>query len=680
MTQLPQPLGRTLLPWSYFLLLGVSNALLAYTQWPLTAKLFIGFYGLCVPSFFLAWAFKRGGAGEWPRAGPFSTASLLPPPAAAGWGVLLAALLFTRFFRIGSNPLWPIKDVGHFGILGLSLSQNWDGRLLWGECQSEPLYLWLLGLYFKAVPASSLSTRLFPALLSVVTLGLAYGAARCFFSRSFSFLAVSFFAAGFADWLFSRTGIGPVALWPLLFLALGLLAKSFQPGAPWWTEAALGACAGMGFYSYASWPVVFLSIALAIAWKALRPPKKPLPLFLFLFFSLGTAFPLLRTHLAVGGLRHFQEEFLQLPLTRSIPDYFNLLFWDGMGSHPDGPSWGGVFNPLESGLIGLGFLRLALSPQRNLSLWFFSAFVLFLLPGILSNTLGMCHVIQVFPLLLIPLLAGLEELLLALPLPRRWPAAGMLLLASFGLNAYHWWGPSQDWKNLPPGQSDWISGEYARAYGLLEEQQREGPGWLFTEFHLDPFNKTLELFSYPFDALQNPKWRRTRPLWAALLVNKYYLPFLQKRFPQSRWDILKRDPLPNNLNLALGLIPVDPSAKVDWGRWGTADKALGDLDLEMKKAGPGTRQGVFQSELRGQYPLFSGDPFLLSVYWEKMAWFDAVRGDGAACERDYQNALEQGYPAAHLYYDLSMAQRADGHLREAGENLGKAEEQRRSPP
>jgi hypothetical protein len=165
----------------------------------------------------------------------------------------------------------------------------------------------------------------------------------------------------------------------------------------------------------------------------------------------------------------------------------------------------------------------------------------------------------------------------------------------------------------------------------------------------------LGLFCFPFDSLQNPRLGNAGPRWIALVVNKYYVPFLQQRFPQSHWEILKKDPLPNNLNLALGLVPVVTMDPKDLENWEKADRFYRDLDLEIKRKSPPIEWETFQSELKAAYPDFAGDPFLRSIYWEKMGMFDAILSRYPECVRDLESALRSGYPAAHLSYNLSQA-------------------------
>jgi hypothetical protein len=664
-------------PWICFFCFTLSNALLAYTPWSMTAKLLIAFYGLVLPAtlFFLG-RFHNSGKRFSGHGFQLPQTSFLSGPQPFFWVLFGLFFLFTRFYHIDSNPVWPIKDVGHFGILGLTLSQKWDWQLLWGECQSEPLFLWGLGLFFKWIEPSSFSTRVFPALVSIVTMGLAYWAFRRFFSASLSFLAVCFWMLSFWNWVFSRTAIGPLAVLPLECLAFGCCGWALripsQPRGPnSWAFVLLGIVTGFGFYSYTVWPVVFLSIFAAVLFKTLK--SHPRLSVLFILSVSVTAFPIFWARMGQGGFNHLQEEFLKIPLTQSLPGYLSLLFWNGAGNQPDGPAWGAIFNPLESGLIGMGFLRLVSTWKSAFSRWFFLSFVLFLLPGILSNVIGMCHVIQLLPLLLISLLAGLVELLLCLPTTRRWTAVGVILLASSVLNAYHWWIPYQDWKSLPVGKGDWISGEYARAYGLLKETSRQdGPLYLFSDFNLDYFNKTLDLFCYPFDALQNPNLSGANPRWAALVVNKYYVPFLQKRFPQSRWEMLKKDLLPNNLNLALGLIPVNSIEPKSLNSWKKADQFCRDLDLEIKRRSPPIGWENFRWKLQASYPFFQEDPFLRSVFWEKAGMLDAIQSRYPDCVQDLESAVRSGYPAAHLYYNLSKAQNLAGQPGDSKKNFQKA--------
>jgi hypothetical protein len=665
-------------PWVCFLLFSFSNALLAYGTWSLTAQLLIAFYGLLLP----AALFFLGRVGRPVQKFPnldFSPTEtrLLSPPNALLWCIFGILFFLTRFYHIGSNPLWPIKDVGHFGILGLSLSQKWDWRLLWGEFQAEPLYLWGLGLFFKCFEPSNFSVRIFPALISIMTIGLAYGAARQAFSKGLSLLAVCFFTFSFGNWVFSRTGMGPVTVLPMEFLVLGLLGYGLKTGfrtpkGEFCNLFILGSSVGFGFYTYTVWPVVFLSISAAVLLRVSSGRSRLTGNIIYLVSALGVAFPIILARMGQNGLAHVQGEFGGLPFSQSLPGYINLLFFNGTGNQPAGPAWGGMFNPFETGLMEMGMIVLISNFQSGFSKWFFLSFGLFLLPGIFSNGVILYRVIQILPLLLFPILAGITELLAKLPSPRRWGMAILILSVSSLLNAYHWCIPYQDWKSVPAGKGDWISGEYARAYALLSEvSRRDGPLYLFSEFDLDTFDKTLNLFCFPFDALQNPKLTGSNPRWAALLVNKYYVPFLQKRFPQSRWEILKKDPLPNNLNLALGLIPVSSMDAESLEDWKKADRICRDLNLEIKRTGPPVRWEKFRAELQLAFPSFARDPFLRSIFWEKLGMFDAILSRYPDCVRDLETALRSGYPTAHLLYNLSKARDLADPSTDSGKSVEK---------
>ena len=45
------------------------------------------------------------------------------------------------------------------------------------------------------------------------------------------------------------------------------------------------------------------------------------------------------------------------------------------------------------------------------------------------------------------------------------------------------------------------------------------------------------------------------------------------------------------------------------------------------------------------------DPFLTAVYWEKCAFYKFLDHDFQSAADAYQKAIQQGFPAAHLYYD-----------------------------
>jgi hypothetical protein len=667
--------------WFCFIFFTVSNALLAYGHWDLETNLFIAFYGMLLPGvLFLFFQFRKI-APQTPENTqtfiPNNYDSIIVPNLL--WVSFCLFFLITRFYKLESIPFWPIKDDGHFAIQGIALSQKWHWQILWGECQSEPLILWILGIYFKFIEPSLFSLRFFPLLISAISILLGYWAARQFFTKSFSFLFAFFLAFGFWSFFYSRIDIGAITVFPLQFAAFGWLGVSLNrlKNSSVFKISdilILGILSGLGFYTYTVWPVVFLSVLIVLISKAVETPKNLKFVFFYGLIVLMTAFPMVLARLGQGGLTHIQDQLNGSSPLHLTVSYLTMLFWNGLESAPDGPVWGGVFNPVEGALIFLGFLSLGLNLKSKFSQWSFLSLFLLALPGVLGKTFDICHITQLLPLFCLGLVLGFEKLMIGVRSHYRWWVLAPVLLLSLILNIYHYLGPSQDWKSLPAEKNDWTPVEYAKAYEILREVSRQsGSGYIFSEFNLDQFNKTLSVASYAFDALQNPKLSSQKPKWSALLINKYYIPFLKKRYPQSRWVILKKDDVRYHSDLSLGLIPTDSMTPQELDGWKKADRICRDTNLAIRMKAPPVSWMFFRNDFLQSSNLFEKDRFLDSVFWEKIALLDSDRIDYGDTARDFQKAIHLGYPTANLFYNLGMVLKLEGDtkgikkaLREAG--------------
>jgi hypothetical protein len=233
------------------------------------------------------------------------------------------------------------------------------------------------------------------------------------------------------------------------------------------------------------------------------------------------------------------------------------------------------------------------------------------------------------------------------------------------LNVYHWFGPFQDWKSLPL-ISDSTPVEYANAYHVLSGISREsGPLYVFSEFNSDSFNKTLKVTCYPFDVLQNQKLYSSKPRWSALIINKYYVPFLKKRFPQSRWMLLKKDDIRYHSNLVLGLIPNGFMSPEELNSWKKADRVCSDINLQINRKAPPFSWKDFKNKFFESAKLFETDPFLVSVFWEKAAYLDIAGLDYKDAVLDFENSVRRGYPTAVHYFDLEILLRRNGQIKDS---------------
>jgi hypothetical protein len=64
---------------------------------------------------------------------------------------------------------------------------------------------------------------------------------------------------------------------------------------------------------------------------------------------------------------------------------------------------------------------------------------------------------------------------------------------------------------------------------------------------------------------------------------------------------------------------------------------------------------------------------MTTVYWEKCALNQFLDRDFKSAAQSYQYAIQQGYPAAHLYYNRSLCLKLSGENAESNKDLQQAE-------
>jgi hypothetical protein len=160
--------------------------------------------------------------------------------------------------------------------------------------------------------------------------------------------------------------------------------------------------------------------------------------------------------------------------------------------------------------------------------------------------------------------------------------------------------------------------------------------------------------------------------WLAVLTDAHYRPFLQKRFPQGQYWSLDSD-LSNDGTRMLAVLTVDDSNRPVLRRWAQADKAFRGLNWATDHLYDKGLLETVAVRIREDTPLIQGDPFLESVYWEKVGEFYYYHG-GHFPEhlRAMELSVEKGYPAAHLYSKLAGLWKIAGDENKARAALEKA--------
>jgi hypothetical protein len=81
------------------------------------------------------------------------------------------------------------------------------------------------------------------------------------------------------------------------------------------------------------------------------------------------------------------------------------------------------------------------------------------------------------------------------------------------------------------------------------------------------------------------------------------------------------------------------------------------------------------NRVAGDMPLLEGDPFLESCFWERMGEVYYHFGHRYQDHlQAVQQAIQKGYPAVHLYYELAGLLRVAGRTAEAERAVQKAKE------
>ena len=666
-------------PWYFFLIFLISNTLLSYFPLSFYAKLSIGIIGVILPFSFALWLVLENRLKK-----KLSPSSFTLTTAANGsneklplglWLFFGFLVFFTRFYKLTSIPSWPISDEGIFATMSLGLLKKWNWSVLWGDVHFEPLLIWALGDFFKIITPSFLSLRLFPALISIGTILLSYWASRQFFSKFISFIYCWVFAFSFWEFSFMRLCVPEILIVFFQFSALALLGifiKKKTSASKWFFIFALSIAAGLGFYSYLNWVVAWFFIA-SILWMLTWGKKNTNWKYLITFTAVSSllALPWVQARLSPGNLNYVHASFEPSLFLNSCLSYLIGLFWDSKKSFPFGPNWGGMFDPLTGSLIFLGvFYVLANIEKKLLALLSLGLFAS-MLPGTLTNYFELHRITPSLPFWIALAVLGIKSLLPDQSLKKSYVwliALGVIFLA---FNAYNFAVPYCDITRVPP-ERQWRSVQYEDSYNILKSLSAEtGPLYVFTEFNTDYDNKTLNIAVYPFDCLQNPVLFKASPQWAVVIANIYYAPYFIEKFKNIKFKILKSNrPLPQPIGIFL--IPVSKIPDSILKNWLEADQIYRNANIEIKNKRPMDTFSQFSGHFSSLKNKFPKDPFLTSVYWEKYALDQFLDRDFKSAAQSYEYAIQQGYPAAHLYYNRSLCLKLSGENSESKKDFLKA--------
>lgn len=655
--------------WVFFLVFFISLVLLSYLHLSLAWKLWICLMGILLP---------LGSAALFSKSSsnppPVLTREWLPSPPFWLWLVLGGIMLALRLFKPLSFIPWPLWDEAANGYFALRLDQHWSWSPFFFYSQLPPFFIWLLLLLYKGLGSFLTAIRLEPLLISLLILPAAYGAARAFFSKSFSLLYLLLVGFGFWALFFGRISHQGVLLLLWEYFALFALGKSLAAAGPnrnrW--LALLGFLLGTGFYTYFSWPLVVIWLG---SMSLLAFPRKEGRLAVFLCFFLPMVV--------------FLAPLVFSIWTRTYGGYFQMLWSAKNGNDwllqaqntfaclasflwghasPDfyyGPVWGGFFNPLMGATFFLGTIGLFRQQHRREAKAFWLGLPLFLCPAFLTNTLTDMREIQVLPLMAFAAALGLGTLCERLQPKLKILFLGAFLLASTALDLNHLLRFESFMGQFLENQK---TDENAQAFHLLDQvQQKQGPGLILTAFGNDLYDYDLSLpvAAYPFNAASNPRLSPGRVHWLALVTNIHFEPFLAREFPEAHMAWLS-DPtqgVRDNYNggLMLVVVPLTSSNLPRLRGWVETDRFFREISAQMMSKPTGLARREILGALAQALPTFPTDRFLRSCYWDLV--YTGLNWENRYDNRDekenlpgailaLQRALREGYPTAYFYNEL----------------------------
>ncbi len=645
--------------WLLFLVLNLANAFLSYASFSIQAKGLFFVFGVVLPIYIALRSITVCGHSD------SCTSSAVDLPFFPKILFLLFSIttIITRFYRLQTFHLWPSGDESLQGLFAIDLIHDWNWRFFYTTGQHPPLLIWLLKWFFQYFESPFLNLWFFPACVSVFFVFLSYWTARLFFSRNVSAIYFCLAAVSFWPMCLGRFCVQGVLI-PLFetiaFLLLGYYLKSLTPKSKTHFVAGLGLCAGLGTWAYTSWFAVLFFLVLALFVLEAKDRLRKFKFFwVFLFFLILGALPwvVAAIHEKFGGYVlgvslfsgyfNWKEQFIN-----SI-SYFTAFFWGTIkGPAAYGPIWGGMLNPFLGSCFFIGVIRLLKENGDGLAKSILGALVLFSLPGVLSaDHVEMFRVIQLMPLLILVASIGMVWLLEFIPDRKGLPVFLVILLLSFSLDLIHLLKIS-DIAILPFRPAANIQDENYWAYEKLKPMaQSEGPGLIFTDFILLDHDHTLNVTSYHFNSLLNPKFQIKNARWAGVVTNVHYVPFLFKRFPESHWYRITPYAVADG-GSAVGIISLTPQNLEIFSKWAIAHQYFHQLTIKAENTMNDRSQYLLTiQKLSEGLPLMAGDPFLESCYgeWAAQYHFGTDLGPNIQALR---RAIEKGYPAANLYYKL----------------------------
>jgi len=668
---LPSFTSKINVHWVLFVLFSGTNALLSYSDISHPVKALIFFAGILLP-----WILALPKNGAPNPSSRFLFQEFLPAAPGWFWALFVFAAVFSRFYRLGSLFIWPNGDESLQPFFAIGLIEHWDWRFFYTVGQHPPLFIWGTSLFFPMFRSPFWGVWFFPALLSTLFILLGFLTLRKYFSNSLSLIGTGVLAFSLWPFLCGRLCIQGDLIPPFASLCLYLFVlflKDPMPGRKKFLAFLCGLTAGLSSLTFSSWPFMVLPFFIGF-WKKSDFKTRYFGYFLAAFTAgvLPFLFAVFREGYGqhIQGMSMMNGWFTWDQRLAGGFSYITALFWGSLVKDSNyAVLHAGLLNPLLGAAFFMGLLQMFRHRSQSWVKWMGGAFLIGLFPGLISMNVEMFRVIQILPYLLWITAWGLCVLLSEAPVARRIPLFILLLSASMAFDssslARSYLKPLQDSQTEADSN---LSIESIRIFNILREtSQKLGPGLIFTEFDPVPNDPSLFVTTYGFNAAANPQIPPPAARWAAVVSNLHYYPFLSRLYPDSQWYWV-HEGRTKGPEMVLGLIPITDKNRPLLSRWVEAHRYFRRLTWESINVSEDRSYAEAVKVFNEMPPPLAQDRFLEACYWENRAEFyydfnyqlhydDQVHA--------LRQAIDKGYPAAHLYYKLGSLWMRKGKFQEA---------------
>lgn len=631
-------------PFVLFIFFLALNSFLAYGRFSFETKLWL------LLGILLLFAVALNGVSKHPSTNALEREETLPH--IPGWVWILVATVGLPLWLYQLNGFqWPIPDEGYMSYFSIELSRKWVWHPFFSTAQHPALFNWLLALYFKAIPPSLFSMRLFPTLIALLTVAIGYKPIRKFFPDSFGLVYFFLLSASFWPLFMASLCLPHVVgfFWEVFTLIFFVFFLKAAPHQRLGAALALGFAVGFGFFATIPWLFLAAPLTLAVFITCLRHfPQRQwktfccffLPVLVFVILFSGFSLP-----------ENYGEHILSLfsfqngyNLQRHVMDwggYVSSLFWSAPDIDPCCPVWGGMFNSILDSLFLLGVIeswRLRKTPKVQ---WVFLALASCWVPAVISRGVEMYRVFLIIPFLFFIVGMGFQTLAKFLAPSMKGVSIGLILAASCFLDFHHLQ------KHLDPRLAipDAEARCYFQAHQILKRtNEKNGPGAFLLNIGPNMENQNLLVSTYPFNAAFNFRLSFNDCRWIAVIVNEQYRLFLTPRFPSAVWFPVEEDHYWHQGNNVLAIIPIDNTNRSMLEDWFKAEQLLQPITLKILNARDYESQKPFMDDFYKTYAAIKTDPFLASTLIERMLFYKRVDSTPPAPLELIRRGLKDGYP------------------------------------